>query len=430
MAATAGSRGPRIVVLTSGHPSTSPRMLKAANTLHAAGYDVRLVSADFAPWATATDRAVFASRGWRSTVVEYARNRAPLGAATTSLRWRIASAVARRDPVAAPWWAVTRAYSRAHDELVRAALAESADLYYGGTTGGLAPTAEAAQRCGRPYALDLEDWHTGESAMPDAHVQHGLAARIEAQVLPQASFVTAGSGAMADAYQSRYGRRVTPIHNVFPLPAQAPVFESAHQRLKICWFGQTLGPHRGLEEAVDIVARSGVPCDFDLRGFDPQAFGGVLRARAAAADVRLTVLPPVAPGELVTWCRDYQVGISAEPQMVENRRLCLSNKLCTYLLAGLAVIATDTPGQREVAADAGDGIAWYATGEIESAARALQRWAASPAALLRSRQDGWTAAMTRWHWEHPQERGALLDLVARAVAAEAPDDARRLGRPA
>ena len=33
----------RICVVTAGHLSTSPRMLKAADALHAAGYHVRVV---------------------------------------------------------------------------------------------------------------------------------------------------------------------------------------------------------------------------------------------------------------------------------------------------------------------------------------------------------------------------------------------------
>jgi len=56
---------PRIVVATAGHLSTTPRMLKAADALHEAGYRVRVVSANHTPWAHAADHAVIASRGWQ-----------------------------------------------------------------------------------------------------------------------------------------------------------------------------------------------------------------------------------------------------------------------------------------------------------------------------------------------------------------------------
>src|SRR2546428_14167779 len=74
------------------------------------------------------------------------------------------------------WPIVVRAYSRVHDELVRAALAEPADFFYGGTSAVLAATAEAASRAGRHFALDLEDFHSGEETEPS--LETSLASRV------------------------------------------------------------------------------------------------------------------------------------------------------------------------------------------------------------------------------------------------------------
>jgi hypothetical protein len=405
----------RVTIITAGHASTCPRMLKAADALHEAGHEVHFVSANFAPWAGHTDRAVFQSRRWTSTIVDYSRQTAAPRAALTSLRWRLATRVAGRDAAHASWWAVTRAYSRAHDELVAAAVSRPADFFYGGTTGGLAVTAEAAGRCGRPYALDLEDWHLAESVTAEASLQHALADRIHQRVLAGARFLTAGSGAIAAAYAKRYRVAPMPVHNVFALPQEPPDFDSRGERLKICWFGQTLGADRGLEELIDIVSLAGVAADVDLRGAVADGFGEALSARVRSAEVRLRLLPPLEPDRLVEWCREYHVGISVEPQIVENRALCLSNKLCTYLLAGLAVVATDTPGQREVASEAGDGVAWYTPGSCAAAAQSLQAWARCGDMLRRSRQASWRAAAARWHWQHPYERGALVAEVAKVT---------------
>ena len=57
--------------------------------------------------------------------------------------------------------------SAAYIRSLQAASAEPADLIYGGTTGGLAAPAVAARRCGARYALDLEDFHSGESEASD-----------------------------------------------------------------------------------------------------------------------------------------------------------------------------------------------------------------------------------------------------------------------
>src|SRR5262249_8406094 len=146
---------PRVVVATAGHLSTTPRMLKAADALHAAGYRVRVVSANHTPWAAAADRQVVASRAWAWTVVDYSRDSAGTARVATGARCKAAQAVsATLGAERVPSSIAARAYSRAHDELVRAIASEDADFVYGGTTGALAAVAEAAASIGAPYGID------------------------------------------------------------------------------------------------------------------------------------------------------------------------------------------------------------------------------------------------------------------------------------
>ncbi|MGH9321866.1 MAG: hypothetical protein ACRD3V_18520 [Vicinamibacteria bacterium] len=154
---------PRLALVTAGHLSTCPRMLKAADSLAEEGYEVHVVSTRSTAWATEADEALEAKRRgrWHSTVIDYSRN----GGASTywrsGLRRRIARALARRTPEV-PFGLATKAFARVHDELVFAACATSADFFFGGTTGGIAAAFEAAMRAGRPYGLDLEDFFSGE----------------------------------------------------------------------------------------------------------------------------------------------------------------------------------------------------------------------------------------------------------------------------
>ena len=151
-----------------------------------------------------------------------------------------------------PLFVAARAFGRVHSELADAAAAEAADLVYGGTTGALAAVAEAAQRLGVPYAIDLEDLHNAETADPDDRIHDTLAARIEASVLKNAAFVTTSSDAIGEVYRRSYGVQTSTIHNTFPLPSATPDFRRADSsRLRVYWFSQTIGPGRGLEECIE-----------------------------------------------------------------------------------------------------------------------------------------------------------------------------------
>src|SRR3954467_7202926 len=95
----------RITVVTGGHLSTCPRMLKTADALHEEGYRVRVVSVRHTPWATAADLVVRSTRTWRSDVVDYGQSTAQLRRISTGIRYRAADVAARalgaaRTPVA------------------------------------------------------------------------------------------------------------------------------------------------------------------------------------------------------------------------------------------------------------------------------------------------------------------------------------------
>lgn len=410
----------RICVVTAGHLATCPRMLKAADAFAAAGYAVRVVSTRHVAWATVADAELKSHRPWEWCVVGYDRRRDRGTYLRTGMRLRSAQLLARvAGARRCPLGLATRAYSRVHVELVRAALAQPADLFYGGTTGALAAVAAAGRRARVRYALDLEDFHSAEQDdSAAARLAHGLAQRIERDILREAAFLTAGSTAIADAYANTYGVRPIPVHNTFALPSRLPEWAPAdRQGLRLCWFSQTIGPRRGLEDAVHAMGRTGLSGALHLRGRSQPGYLEDLQALAARVAPRLvlTAHDPCTPDVLIDRCRAYDVGLAVEPGFSANNRLALSNKAFTYILAGLAVVFTDTPGQRPLADDLGAGAWLYQPGDVAALARGLERWARDPQLLAQAKTAAWDAARRRWHWEHPAERGALLAAVRRVV---------------
>jgi hypothetical protein len=410
----------RVCILTAGHLSTTPRMVKAADALTEAGYEVRVVSTNCVPWAAAADRALHATRSWRWTVVDRDRQSARGSYFRTAIRMRAISSVARAlGPGQVPAWVAARARTPAHTELVAAAAAEPADLIYGGSSGGLMAAAEAASRRGIPFALDLEDFHSEEQCDPASRWLDRANERIERDVLPRAAFLTTSSQPIADAYIAKYDVNPFIVHNTVRLPASAPdVRTTSSVGLRLYWFSQTIGPGRGLEDVLRAAGAAGIAGELSLRG---RAAAGyleqldALRRRVAPA-VRLVHLQPAAPDEMVSCCFDHDIGIAAEEVSPTNRDLSLSNKALTYVAAGLALVMTRTRGQARLATDLGAQASSYQPGDVAALAASLARWAADRDALFESRAASWAAATRRWHWEHDRERPALLAVVARALS--------------
>ncbi len=395
-------------------------MLKSADALAAAGYDVRMIATRHEPWATDTDRDVRSRRSFPVEVINYRRDEDPLTYYQSGARYRTARAAAAVVGVErAPLTVVARAFGRVHAELVEAITAEASDLIYGGTTGALAAIAEAARRRATLFGLDLEDLHSAETSGPDAALADALATRVEQAVVSQAAFITTSSEAIGTAYRDQYGVSPVVIHNTFPLPTCEPDFTRADpDTLRLYWFSQTIGAGRGLEDAVAAAGRAGVRIELTMRGRAQDGYLEALRQLATTHAPLLSIVhqPPAPPDAMVDLARGYDVGLALEQMEVRNRQLCLTNKAFTYILAGVAVAITDTPGQHALGVDLGRAAALVPPGDVEALGAAFGRWATDPAALDCAKRTAWEAAKRRWHWEHREECGALYRLVEAALS--------------
>ncbi len=400
-------------MLTAGHLATTPRMVKAADALAEEGYDVSVVSTRFMDWADKADRSILASRWsrWRWTTVDYRRHGAFGRYLLTGIRMKTIRQIARvRRMKRISLGIAGRVRERALPELVSAAVSTRPRLIYGGG-GALAATAIAAQQIGVPFALDLEDFHSAEDP-PGAFF--GVTEKIERRILARAALLTAGSRAIAEAYRSAYDLDVLAIDNVFRLPEQSPVPREWDGILRLYWFGQTVGPERGLEETIRAAGAAGIRSEFAIRGRASEEYLDFLRTLSAevAPSLDLSALAPGSPDQMVDLCRPYDVGMAIENPERHSQELALTNKSLTYILAGLAVAMTDTIGQHELGTDLGDGSLLCARGDTDALARGLKRWSTEPQTLATAKEAAWKAARRRWHWDHAEERGKLLEAIA------------------
>ncbi len=350
----------RICLISPGHLATNPRLVKEADALSQAGHEVTVIAADYLSWARRADRA-FESRAWRIAppvrfgpdapidrrLLQFARHR--LGRAMFRVGLRGQRVLTAASHLAAP-------------DLAAAAAEIDADLYVAHYIAALPAAAMAARKRRARYAFDAEDFHLGEREPGSGQEQEQrLIQAVERSWLSGCAYVTAASPGIADAYAQSYDiPRPTVVLNLFPralAPERATAKGSSPLRPSLYWFSQTIGPNRGLEAAVRAIALARSRPYLFLRGAPAQGFISRLTALAEQEGVadRLHILPPEPPDAMARLAGEFDVGLAAESGHTANRRIALTNKMFTYLLAGIPTAASDIEAHRAIAEEAFGG---------------------------------------------------------------------------
>lgn len=413
----------RICLISPGHLSTNPRLVKEARAVSSAGNTTAVIVGRYQAWARQADLDLVDPR-WHITYVPFGPHEAPRAKyLIQSGRRRIARAIVRTGFNLIT--ATTTAQSPVSYGLIHAARAQPADLYIAHYVAALPAAARAAHRHGAAYAFDAEDFHLGD--LPDAP-EHAFEKRlirtIEARYLPGAAYVTAASPGIADAYAAEYGiARPTVVLNAFP-KGQAPDSPTprgkVHPRPSLYWFSQTIGPNRGLECAVRAISVAKCAPHLHLRGSLAPGYEMALRTLAAEVGVgdRLHLHPPAQPQEMERLAAVYDVGLAAETGTTRNRQIALTNKQFTYLLAGVPVIMSDIPAHRAFASEAKGAAFVFATDDATSLATVLDALLSNPVRLAEARTRAYTLGQTRFNWEIERETFLLHIAGAMSVTSD------------
>jgi len=411
-----------VCIVSSSCLSSGPRVEKEADALAAAGYRVAVLVTHSSPWMPEWDARLAHERAWTFFALGWlpaTRRRSLAGLASAALH---RAAHGMHAALAAPPAALaTLALSdRVAPLAVRAARIPAA-LYVAHNLAALPAAAYAARVRGVPFAFDAEDDHYGELPAPRQRGPEGrLFNAIMSEHLPRAAYVTAASDGIAEALAARYAiERPTTVHNVFPLRLRGQLdgrqVERSGEGLSLCWYSQTVGLDRGLQDAIAALGHVRGEAQLHIRGHAPPEVEAALRtlARRHGVEPRIHFYPQVHPDDLLSRVAEHDVGLALEQPANDNRLIAVTNKLFFYMLAGLATIATDTPGQRAIAVVAGDAVELYPPGDAAALARCLQRLIDDRALLTRRKQRALELALTRFNAE--RELRALPPLVARVL---------------
>jgi glycosyltransferase involved in cell wall biosynthesis len=411
--------GARICIITPGQIGSNPRAFKEAQALHDAGFRVTVIATRTLALVEPLDQSIIGSVPWKLERLDL-RSR---------LRWRTLRAVqllARRASRTPGLLSLADiGFSAFTMPLRRAAQAHCAELYIAHYPAALPAAARAARRHGGLYAYDAEDFHPGDwPDEPAYETERRLLREVEGRYLPGCSYITAASPLIADAYADVYGiGRPLAVLNTFPLgqaPAGSTAKGTAEPGPSVYWFSQTIGPHRGIECAVRAAGLARCRPHLYLRGSLASGYGEHLErlAHEAGAAGRVHTLPPAEPQSMERLAAAYDVGLVSETGHTGSRRMCLTNKLFSFILAGIPPVMSDTPAHRGFASEAGLTPLLYPIGDAAALATLLDGLLGAPGPLAAARAQAWRLGQSRYNWE--RERVELLRVVERAISGHKP----------
>jgi glycosyltransferase involved in cell wall biosynthesis len=104
----------------------------------------------------------------------------------------------------------------------------------------------------------------------------------------------------------------------------------------------------------------------------------------------------------------FDIGLALEPGRDLNNQIALSNKIFTYLLAGNAVIFSDTPAQKKFHAENPAIGALYACGNFNELAIILKNYKNDPELMMLHKRNALKLADEKYNWEVESKQLVLL----------------------
>jgi len=404
----------KICLITSGQPSINPRLVKEADALAEAGYEVIVVAVFYTAWADKADKDLCADKKWKLFFTGGSPTNKKFLYFLTRIRHRIAKELFK---LGSHEVTLNAAVIRTTPDLIKQAKKIKADLYIAHNLGALPAAVIAAQENKAKAGFDAEDFHSGEQSSD--HQRTLIAELLERKYLPLCDYITAASGPIAQAYAQKYAiPEPAAILNVFPLRfLQEQQGEPLNAGLSLYWFSQVIGLDRGLQDVLLAMGKVKKEVHLYLQGKVTAECRSQLMAIALENGIpeeRIHFLPPCLPDDLFKVAAQFDIGLALEQRQPLNRDLCLTNKIFTYLLAGLSVIATETQGQKFIIGSIGRGGWMFKAGDIQALAARIEFLYGNREELKNSKLEVLKQARERYNWDI--ESNKFLDVIRKVLA--------------
>jgi glycosyltransferase involved in cell wall biosynthesis len=401
----------RVCLISPGHVAFNPRLVKEADALSSAGFAVHVIAANNLKHLRLLDESILKEAAWSFELVGG-------GSGAIDFLRRGRTKVAKKllgfsnsDSLRLHEWA----HHSLTELLKTAAQRHRADLYIAHYIAALPAAHAAARQNDSIWGFDAEDYHLGEFEKDKLESIEARAVRkLENAYLPHARHFTGASDGIVAAYAGDY-KMLSPnvVLNVFPR-ANAALGPTKMGRARpgpsIYWFSQTIGTNRGLECAVRAISRARSKPHLYLRGYLQSGIEDKLNdiARPLGAIDRIHYLPAALGADMESLASDHDIGLVAETGYTKNRDIALTNKLFSFLLAGVAVVASDTSAHRAIA-EMCDAIVLFSIDSDVALAKVFDDLLLNPTALEKARLKSWTAGQNQFNWDLEQKK--IIDAV-------------------
>jgi len=392
----------KVCFITPGHISSNPRLIKEALALSNVGYKVHIIFTQYMDYLIREDVKILQENpSWTYDNLIWLSSNKMLRLKSFLIQklaeYIFPSSSARNFLI-----------NRNFYWQLRMATRIKADLYIGHNLGALPVAVKAAQSTKSKCGFDAEDFHRNEITNDSNNSDFKLKKFIEDKYLKEIDYLSAASPLIAKAYQNLYPD-ISPvtINNVFEIKYQPEINLKKHKELKLFWFSQTIGKGRGLEEviaALNVIKNPLIELHLlgsssieNKRYFDEMYFSKII------------FHPSISNNDIFPFTRNFDVGLATELKYPFNRDICLTNKLFTYLVSGLAIVASDTKAQTEFMAKNNNVGRLYQSGNTNELVNILNEIFVERDLLDTHKKNAYKLAQSKYNWEKEQQK--FLSLI-------------------
>lgn len=397
----------KIVLITSSQLSLNPRLIKEADTLVDAGYEVEVIYQFWNIWGSDLDKQLIQQKKWKATRVGgdlvteklvYWKSRL-----VHKVAQRLIKVLGFRNNLA------ELAIGRCTSMLIEKARSLKADVYIAHNLSAIPAAVLASKQNKAKSGFDAEDLHRYETSDDDTNDGVRLKSYIEEKYFTKVQYLTASSPQIAQKYKEIFpSLNFTTLLNVFP-KNKIKLVQVQQPPLKLFWFSQYVGLSRGIQDIIAaLVNLQDESIEFHILGFLNQNVKDELDQ--FVDQLHFTRAPnlifhePIASDELVKFAENFDIGLATEPGFSINNDLALSNKIFTYIQAGLAVLASDTSAQKDLLVKYPGMGEQYERGNATNVSKILKTYIDQPELLTKHKSQSATYANEELNWERESEK--------------------------